>query len=77
MPWGQILLFIVASLVQRLLAPKPPQPKPLELSDFELPTADEGRPIPVVFGTMIVRGPNVTWYGDLRVTPIKEQGSKK
>jgi hypothetical protein len=28
------------------------------------PTADAGRPVPVVFGTVTVKGLNVLWYGD-------------
>ena len=47
------------------------------LDDFDLPTAEEGRPIPVVFGTMLLRGPNVVWAGDLKVDPIRKKGGKK
>jgi hypothetical protein len=75
--WVQVVLFIVSAVLSYLLAPKPPQPKPASLSDFDIPTADEGRPIPVVFGTVTVTGPNVVWYGDLRVTPIQKSGGKK
>jgi hypothetical protein len=28
--------------------------------------------IPVVFGTVLLRGANVTWYGDLYAKPIKK-----
>ncbi len=59
------------------LAPKPPQPKPAALADFDVPVAEEGRPIPVVFGTVTLTGPNVLWYGDLRSTPITSKGGKK
>lgn len=59
------------------LAPKPPQPKPAALQDFEVPVAEEGRPIPVVFGTVTLTGANVLWYGDLSTTPIKAKGGKK
>ncbi|MBU6952756.1 hypothetical protein KP814_32075 [Hahella sp. HN01] len=73
----QIVVWIVATLVQYALAPKPPQPPAAELKDLDAPTADEGRPIPVVFGTVLVRSANVVWYGDLRTTPIKSKGGKK
>jgi len=33
--------------------------------------AEEGRPIPVVFGTVTITGANVLWYGNLRSTKIK------
>ncbi len=77
MPWTTILIWIATTLIQYLLAPKPPAPKAAELKDFDAPTADEGRPIPVVFGTVLVKSPNVVWYGDLRTTPIKSKGGKK
>ena len=47
------------------------------LSDVDAPTAEEGRPIPVVFGTVLLRGSNVVWYGDLEADPIKKKGGKK
>lgn len=72
-----IAVIVVAAFVATALAPKPPKPKPAALTDFEVPTAEEGRPIPVVFGTVWVTGPNVIWMGDLSVTPIKSKGAKK
>lgn len=40
------------------------------LADVNAPTADQGRPIPVVFGTCLIKSPNIVWYGDLVVVPI-------
>lgn len=77
----EIAAYIVFMLVSYALAvhmaPKPEKPKPAALADFEIPTAEEGRPIPVVFGTVRINGPNVIWYGDLRTVPIKTKGGKK
>lgn len=64
----QIVLLIISYAISYALAPKPPKPKPASLSDFDVPTADASRPIPVVFGTVLVTGPNVVWYGDLRTS---------
>jgi hypothetical protein len=72
-----LLAIVVTALVSAALAPKPPRPKPAELSDFDAPTAEEGRPIPVVFGAVLIRGANVVWYGDLEAEPIKKNGGKK
>lgn len=72
-----IAVLLISTFVAYALAPKPPKPKPASLSDFDIPTAEEGRPIPVVFGTKLVTGPNVIWYGDLRTKAIKSGGSKK
>lgn len=55
------------------MAPKPSQPKPATLEDFDTPTAEEGRPLPVVFGTCWCRGPNVLWYGALSSEPIRSK----
>lgn len=68
---------VVSTLISMALAPKPPRPKPAELSDVDAPTAEEGRPIPVVFGMVLIKGPNVVWYGDLAAEPIKKNGGKK
>lgn len=73
----QLVIMIVAALIQAALAPKPPVPKPASISDFDIPTAEEGRAIPVVFGEVLVRGANVVWYGDLYASPIKSGGGKK
>lgn len=77
MPWQLIVFWLVTSLISFLLRPKAPKPKPAELSDFEAPTAEVGRPVPVVFGTVLVKSPNVVWYGDLGSKPIKAKGGKK
>ena len=57
--------------------PETAEPKPASLSDVDAPTAEEGRPIPVVFGTVLLRGANVVWYGDLVADPIRKKGGKK
>lgn len=72
-----IAVLLVAYIVAVALAPKPPKPKPASLEDFEIPIAEQGRPIPVAFGTVTVTGPNVVWYGDLRTKPIKSRTGKK
>jgi len=67
-----IIIIIVAIALSIALAPKPPRPKAATISDFDLPTAEEGRAIPVVFGQCDITGPNVLWYGDLSTTPIRK-----
>jgi hypothetical protein len=47
--------------------------KPATESQFEVPTAEEGRPIPVLFGTRRLSSPNVVWYGDLKIVPITKK----
>ena len=55
----QIVASLVLTAISYALSPKPKidAPKAAGLDDFDLPTAEEGRPIPVVFGTVLLRGP--------------------
>ncbi len=40
-------------------------PKPAGQDDIQAPTVEEGRAIPVVWGTCLLKSPNVLWYGGL------------
>lgn len=62
----QLLIGLALSVISYLLAPRPKTSKPNEVQDLESPTAEAGRPIPVVFGTVLIESPNVLWYGDKR-----------
>ncbi len=50
--------------------PTPQQAQPTGLEQFTVPTAEEGRPLQVLFGKKYIEGPNVVWYGDLKSEPI-------
>jgi hypothetical protein len=65
MPWWVLLAAVAVSIVVSfLLRPKVKAPKPDSVKDLEDPSADAGRPIPVAFGTITVKGLNVLWFGD-------------
>jgi hypothetical protein len=68
----QIAIALVMMVLSYALRPRPAQPKPATLQDVQAPIAETGVPIPWVFGTVKVTGPNVLWYGDLSTTPIKK-----
>jgi hypothetical protein len=70
--WVQLVIALVIVAIGYALASKPPSPKPSSIKDLDVPTAEEGRPIPIVFGTVTVTGPNVIWYGDLGTSKIKK-----
>jgi hypothetical protein len=70
--WETVIYMVIAAIISIALAPKPPKPKAATLEDFDLPTAEEGRPVPVVFGTVRITGSNVLWYGDLSTQKIKK-----
>ena len=59
-----LLIGVALSIVAYMLMPKPKAPRPEAAKDMEDPTAEAGRPIPVVFGEVTVKGLNVLWFGD-------------
>lgn len=72
-----IAVFVVSFVVAYATMPKPQSTKPAGFADLQVPTAEEGREIPVLFGTRDINSPNVVWYGDLKTVAIKSKGGKK
>lgn len=75
--WWYVAVFIVALVVSYAMMPKPQSQPPAGLGDVKAPTAEEGREIPVLFGTRDLEGPNVVWYGHLKTVAIRKKGGKK
>ena len=65
-----LIYFIIMAILTIALAPRPPVPKPGTITDFKMPTADQGIAIRVIFGQCKITGPNCVWYGDLATEPI-------
>jgi hypothetical protein len=59
-----VLIAVAIAAIAIVLMPRPHTPRPDATKDLENPTADAGRPIPVPFGTIMIKGLNVMWYGD-------------
>ena len=61
-----LLVYAALFVLAELLRPKPEieEAKPFGLGDFNIPTATEGRKVPLLFGRVLLKGPNVIWYGD-------------
>jgi len=74
--WWYVAAFVVALVVSFALTPKPQIQTP-GIGEIKAPTADDGREIPVLFGTRNLTGPNVVWYGDIKTVPIRTKGGKK
>jgi hypothetical protein len=70
-----LLVSFVLMVVAELIRPKqnPQNAKASGLDDFDAPTAEEGRSIPVFAGKVKITGPNLTWYGDLEAQPVKKK----
>lgn len=70
-----LFLWVAFTVVGELLRPKPKfaQPEPSALGDFQVPTAEEGRCIPIVWGKCLIKGVNATWYGDLSADAVTKK----
>lgn len=68
---GKMLLLMVVQVAAYALMPKPKGPKPDEVRDLEEPTAEAGKPIPVIFGEVTIKEYNFLWTGNKEVV-IKE-----
>lgn len=60
-----LIIALALMVVAYLIMPKPKQASP-EVQDMDDPTAEAGRPIPVPFGTITIKGLNVLWFGEKR-----------
>lgn len=63
-PIIQILIGVLLMVVSFAMMPQPKKQKPQPSSDLDDPTAEAGRPVPVVFGSVEVKGANIIWFGD-------------
>jgi len=76
MVWNYIILWAVTSLISYLLAPKPQTEPPAGLDEVKIPSVEEGKEIPVIFGCIEI-APFVVWYGDFSTKAIEADASKK
>lgn len=60
----QLALGFVIQVVGFMLIGAGKNTQPDEVRDMDYPTAEAGRPIPVVFGEMDIKGVNILWFGD-------------
>ena len=60
----QFLIALAINVVAHLITPKPRGPQAADAPKLEDPTAEAGRPVGIVFGTVIRKSPNTLWFGD-------------
>lgn len=76
--WVQILVSLVMMVISSALQPRAQNTqKTPEAGNLDVPSADEGGSVKVIFGTCMTKNSNVTWYGDAGTTPIKSSGGGK
>lgn len=66
-----LAISLAIQIIAYALMPKPKPPKPEAAKELENPTAEAGRPISVVFGSMMIKGPNVLWFGEKSIRTYK------
>lgn len=70
--------FVVGLFIAYWPSPKPEEDKKaVPFNRDAAPVAEEGKEIPVLFGTRELKAPNVVWWGDTKAIPVKSSGSKK
>ena len=69
----QFIWWIFTLILSEVLRPKPKDAPTASLGDFQFPTAEDGRAIPIAIGTVLVGGSNITWYGDLLKDKIRKK----
>ena len=70
-----MLILAACTAAAYFLTPKakrPPDPAAASPDDFEFPTAQEGKAIPVLFGTKRIKGLNVIDWGNVRSVKVEE-----
>ena len=72
--WVVALISIAIQIVAYIIMPKPKPPKPEAAQDLKNPTAEAGRPIPVAFGTLTIKGVNILWFGEKSIRTYKVKG---
>jgi len=63
--WFALAMTLIFNVISYILRPKPDTSGDWQSQDLRAPTADAGKPVPVVFGEITVVSPNVMFYGDI------------
>jgi hypothetical protein len=73
--WMLLFVMVASYVISDLLAPKQKMEdaKPAGIGEFQFPTAEEGRVIPIVWGSVKIKAPNLIWYGDKHEEAIEEE----
>ena len=74
--WAYLIIVAVMAIYAYTQMPRAKNAKPPALQDFDVPTAQEGREVVDIMGTVWIDDPNVIWYGGLYTRPIKTKSGK-
>lgn len=70
-----VALFVGSFILSSVFAPKPKieNARASALSDFNFPRANEGSPVPRIYGTVKTKGPNAIYTGDFEAKPVTKK----
>lgn len=71
MAWLAIAALIGSLIVSLVFQPKI-QTKTQKPQEVKSPIVEEGKEFQVVFGTMMLRDPNIAWFGDIKTVAVKK-----
>lgn len=71
-----LVMMVIAYAIQMILMPRP-ENNDAVVGDMDVPTAEDGKTIPVVFGTILLKDSNIIDYFDAQAEAIKSGGGKK
>ena len=72
--WLTALIFAGSYVASELLKPRPDiENARAGVDKLKFPTATEARKVPLLWGTRLIKGANVVWYGDVYARPMREE----
>ena len=74
--WVYIIILVISLFFAITASKRNSNAQPSTLSDFNVPTAEDGRPVSMVGGDVWIDDQNFLDYGNLRTQPIKTSSGK-
>lgn len=72
MAWWYLIIALAMMVISYVLTPKPKSAsRPPAVQDLKEPTIEDG-PVEVPFGTVMIKGVKVLWYGEKYIRRHKE-----
>lgn len=76
--WWALAALVVSLAVSYAMSSKTASvanKNPSTLEDFDVPTAEDGKQMPVIFGVVTLQSSNIVGYFDLDTEEIREEAS--
>lgn len=71
-----LVMMVISYAISYAMQPRPERNDAV-VGNMDIPTAEAGKTIPVVFGTMLIKDSNVIDYFDAKTVAIKSGGGGK